>query len=411
MRVGLLTGLILIVICNQITAQQVCSSFDYQQKELLANPAFNIKVSEIEEFIKHNTTANASPSLQRSHLPLITIPVVIHILYNNDDENVPDVFITNQLAMLNQCFRRLNADSVNTPGRFQGLAADCDIEFKLAVSDPQRRPTTGVIRKYTSIKRWEGDDKVKFASKGGSDAWNTGQYLNIWICNLKYVLGYASFPGGAAEKDGIVMNYSAFKWQKTIVHEAGHWMGLRHVWGDSDCGDDLVHDTPKQMTSTYGCPSGIRITCNNGPDGDMYMNYMDVTDGGCTNLFTEGQKMRMRSLFDEGGVRSSLLSSHALLPPSNNEIPLPEPEDKPKQRLVNIYPNPAIAEITLDLPVNQNWVGSTLQVSSVQGITLLNVKVTSHIMKVNVSSLKPGVYFITGKPESGTTIKQKLVKI
>lgn len=408
MRIGSLMGLVLLVICNQVTAQQTCLSFEYRQQQLQADPALTIKVDQIEQFIRQRT-GSASFLTGRQHLPLITIPVVVHVLYNNDDQNVSDAFIANQLAVLNQNFRRLNADSVNTPSRFQSLAADCDIEFKLAISDPQRRPTTGIIRKYTTLTQWVTDDQVKFTSKGGSDAWDRDKYLNIWVCNLRWVGGYASFPGGDAAKDGIVMNYNVFKWQKTTVHEAGHWMGLRHIWGDADCGDDLVDDTPKQLTGTYGCPTGIRSTCSNGANGDMYMNYMDVTDAGCTNLFTEGQKMRMRTVFDEGGARVSLLRSHALLPPTNFEIPLPE--DPPKLLLANVYPNPATTDITLDLPDDVRWAGNAIRITSVQGTQLMQIQVTSKIMTVNISNLKPGMYFITTKRENGTIIKQKLVKI
>lgn len=410
MRVGLLTILILLVICNQIAAQQVCSSFEYRQQQLQADHALSIKVDQVEQFIKQRT-GSAAFLTGRQHLPLITIPVVIHILYNNDDQNITDAFIATQMDVLNQAFRRLNADSVNTPSRFQALATDCDIEFKLAISDPQRRPTTGIIRKRTAVTQWVGDDQMKYNSKGGSDAWPSDKYLNIWICNLKWVAGYASFPGGDPAKDGIVMNYGVFKWQKTTVHEAGHWMGLRHIWGDSDCGDDLIDDTPKQSTGTYGCPSGIRSTCSNGPKGDMYMNYMDVTDAGCTNLFTEGQKMRMRTVFDPGGPRISLLSSYALLPPTNFEIPVPVPEEKPVTLSLHMYPNPAATEVTLDLSYDTRWIGNTVRVTSVQGAQLIQSQITSKILTINVSSLKPGIYFITAKREDGAIIKHKLVKI
>jgi hypothetical protein len=410
MRVGSILALGLIIICQCAEAQQKCSSFEYRQQALLADPALSAKVSEIEAFIKQK---QATASFQRQHLPLITIPVVVHVLYNNSDQNIPDQIIARQLAMMNACFRRLNADSVNTPSRFQGLAADCDIEFKLAISDPQKRPTTGIIRKYTSVTKWMSDDKMKFASSGGDDAWDSNNYLNLWICNLGWIQGYASFPGGDAAKDGIVMNYDAFKWQKTTVHEAGHWLGLRHVWGDEYCGDDLVDDTPKQGSATNGCPTGFRSSCSNGELGDMYMNYMDVTSSECVNLFTEGQKKRMRAVLDPGGVRNSLLTSYALLPPTNNEIPVPEekPEEQPKVSTTNVFPNPAIAEITIDVSDNTSWIGNTVQITSVQGTSLMQVKLTAKTTTANISSLKPGIYFITAKKEDGASIKQKLIKM
>jgi hypothetical protein len=407
MRVGSIIVLVFIVACQHTGAQQICSSFEYRQQQLLADPALNIKVSQVEEFIKNK---KATASFQRQHLPLITIPVVVHIIYNNSDQEVTDAHITKQIALLNQCFRRLNADSIYTPARFQPLAADCDIEFKLAISDPQRRPTTGIIRKYSPVSKWEANDNMKFSSQGGSDAWDSDQYLNIWVCNLTRVYGYASFPGGATEKDGIVLNYGLFKANnKTIVHEAGHWFGLRHLWGDEYCGDDSVDDTPKQGSGTNGCPAGIRQSCSNGPDGDMYMNFMDVTEGTCTNLFTEGQKMRMRTVLDPGGARYSLLSSFALLPPTNHEIPVPE--EQPEWSYASIYPNPATAVITIDVSYDFRWIGNTIQITSAQGIPLMQVKLTAKVTSVNVASLRPGVYFITAKKEDGATIKQKLIKM
>lgn len=408
MRTGLLFVLLLFIIGSHVNAQQGCASFEYRQQELLLNPALKSKINEIEAFIQQKKASGTSATA-REHQPLITIPVVVHILYNNADENVADIFVTKQLDILNKAFRRQNADSNNTPIRFRSLAADCDIEFKLAISDPQRRPTTGVIRKYTPVKKWVADDRMKYSSKGGDDAWDSNKYLNIWVCNLSYVNGYATFPGGAAEKDGVVLSYGVFKWQTTIIHETGHWLSLKHIWGDDYCGDDLVDDTPKQSSYSSGCPSGIRSTCSNGPDGDMYMNYMDVTSGECTNLFTEGQKKRMRSLFALGGARTSLLSSYALLPPTNHEIPVPE--ETPKSFTTTIYPNPAATEITLDFSYDTRWVGRSVTITSLQGLPMIQVQVSSKVMKINVEKLKPGVYFVTGKNEDGTTIKQKLVKI
>jgi hypothetical protein len=173
----------------------------------------------------------------------------------------------------------------------------------------------------------------------------------------------------------------------------------------------MVDDTPKQGSYSSGCPSGIRSTCTNGPDGDMYMNYMDVTSGECTNLFTEGQKKRMRSLFTSGGVRALLLSSHGLLPPTNYETPVPEPEEKPKTFTTTIYPNPAVTEITVDFSNDIRWVGKSVTITSLQGLPMIQVQVNAKMLKINVEKLKPGVYFITGRNEDGTTIKQKLVKI
>ncbi|RYF77048.1 MAG: zinc metalloprotease, partial [Cytophagaceae bacterium] len=142
--------------------------------------------------------------------------------------------------------------------------------------------------------------------------------LNIWICNIGGgILGYAQFPGGSAATDGVVIGpqyfgntgYVAAPYDKgrTATHEIGHWLNLRHIWGDASCGNDLVADTPTQQTANYGCPSFPHVTCGNGANGDMYMNYMDYTNDPCMYMFTNGQTTRSRALFASDGVRNTFV--------------------------------------------------------------------------------------------------------
>ena len=161
---------------------------------------------------------------------------------------------------------------------------------------------------------------MKKVSTGGLDAWNASKYLNLWVCNLSGgVLGYAQFPGGAAATDGVVILTTAFgkggsaaspfNLGRTATHEVGHWLNLRHIWGDANCGNDLVSDTPTQQTSNYGCPSFPHVTCSNGSNGDMFMNYMDYVDDRCMYMFSTGQSTRMNALFASGGARVGLVTS------------------------------------------------------------------------------------------------------
>lgn len=251
---------------------------------------------------------------------VINIPVVVHVVYNTSAQNISDAQIRSQIDVLNEDFRKLNADRVNTPSAFSSLAADVEINFCLASKTPSGTATTGIVRKSTTVTSFIDDDKVKYSSYGGDNAWNTSQYLNIWVCNLgSDLLGYAQFPGGPTATDGVVMLYSAFgrtgtvyspyNKGRTATHEVGHWLNLRHIWGDASCGNDLVGDTPTQQTSNYGCPSYPHRTCSNTTSGDMFMNYMDYTNDGCMNMFTTGQKTRMQALFASGGARASLLTS------------------------------------------------------------------------------------------------------
>ncbi len=171
-----------------------------------------------------------------------------------------------------------------------------------------------------STTSFSQDGKVKSSTTGGDDAWNTSKYLNIWVCNLgNSLLGYAKFSGGPTSTDGVVILYTAFGRRGNIVssfnkgrtatYEVGHWLNLRHIWGDANCGNDFVYDTPTQPTSNKGCPSYPHITYSN--SGDMSMNYMDYTNDACMYMFNAGQSNRMNALFVSGGARASIITSTA----------------------------------------------------------------------------------------------------
>lgn len=420
MRLLFLGTLFIVAINGQLAAQNACLSTEYRDKQLQNTPTLAFKLEEVESFIQKKLAEKSTSTLStaRGNGPAkLTIPVVVHIIYHKDDENINDERVYNQIAVLNDCFRRLNSDTVNTPARFRALAADCEIEFELAKSDPRKRATTGIVRKYSPVTQWDADDNIKYSAQTGDDAWDSRYYLNIWVCNLRHASGYSSFPGGPAEKDGIVLSYNVFgtngnagyEGGKTAVHETGHWLGLRHIWGDSYCGDDWVNDTPKQGNFTTGCPSGIRISCSNGPDGDMYMNYMDISSDACTNLFTKGQKERMLALFTQGGARNTLLTSTGLNPPVYSEIPAPD--DEPRWFHPQLYPNPAISEIMLDVAYDIRWIGKTVNISNAQGIVVMQVTINNKLQKIELNKLSPGIYFISAKKEDGATIKQKFIKM
>ncbi len=371
------------------------------------DPSLAERTAAVESFIRRQQDAG-NPALRQMSQGVIKIPVVVHVLYHEPSQNISNEAVRLQIEMLNKCFRRQNADTVNTPIAFRPVAADCEIEFELAISDPWRRATTGINRKYTPVKIWETDDKMKFASEMGIDAWDPTSYLNIWVCNLRTRGGYSSLPGSAPDKDGIVISVASFGNSRIAVHEAGHWMGLRHIWGDASCGDDLVDDTPVQGAYTPGCPSGIRSSCNNGPAGDMYMNYMDFTMDACINLFTKGQKMRMRAVFDEGGVREPILSSRAFDRPLIQEIPLPEKD--PDWLYANFYPNPGRDKLWVDVSFDERWIGKEIAFYNLQGQQVLQVRIETKVQVIDISRLAPGIYFASGKRADGAIIRQKFVK-
>jgi hypothetical protein len=235
MRTKLIIALILLVTAIRVNAQRTCATTEYQQKALRNDPSLAERISAIERFTNQQVISDQSRDLQAT---VIKIPVVVHILYHFPHQNISDAQVQSQIAALNRDFRRLAADSANTPAAFKPLAADMEIEFQLAISDPKRRSTTGIIRKYTPIIEWEANDRMKFSSETGDDAWDPSQYLNIWVCSLDQVVGYSSVPGGPQNVDGIVIGYGAFgtinthgtyNMGKTAVHEVGHWLNLRHL--------------------------------------------------------------------------------------------------------------------------------------------------------------------------------------
>jgi hypothetical protein len=395
-------------------AQRECASSEYINQQKLIDPSLVNRINDVEQFVRRQKLAKTEG---QDAPAVIKIPVVVHVLYKSSNQNISDEQIKSQLDVLNADFRRRNADTVNTPQRFKPFAADVSIEFVLATADPKGRATTGIIRKATNVAKWSMDDKMKFSSQGGDDAWDSRYYLNIWVTDIGSMLGYSSLPGSPIEKDGVVINYTAFgtintvapyNLGRTATHEVGHWLGLKHIWGDSYCGDDLVDDTPKQGNFTPGCPGSFRSTCSNGELGDMYMNYMDYTNDACMNLFTQGQKQRILSLFSTGGPRNLLLSSKGLSKPWTTEAPVEEvitESSKPK-----FYPNPAQGELTLNLDSNGDWMGKTISIVSINGVVVSRFQINAKTQKISLAQLKPGMYFIQGENEN-QKIREKLIKL
>jgi hypothetical protein len=251
------------------------------------------------------------------NLGVITIPVYVHVIYNNSNQNISDAQINSQIAVLNDDFARTNSDAGNTPSVFQDVAADTEIQFVL----------TAVTRKSSTRTSWGTNDAMKFASSGGVDAITPETHLNIWVCNIGGgILGYAQFPGGPSASDGVVVGPNFFGTQgylsspfdggRTATHEVGHYLNLRHIWGDGGCNvDDFVNDTPLAGSPNYtGTPCVFPgpNTCSpkgrpgQPDDSDMFQNYMDYSDDACMNLFTLGQKERMRAVFLAGGPREAM---------------------------------------------------------------------------------------------------------
>ncbi|MEV0695575.1 zinc metalloprotease [Streptomyces sp. NPDC050388] len=257
-----------------------------------------------------------------------SIPVVVHVVHNTPQQDISDAQITSQIDVLNQDFRKKNPDVTDVPPVWKSIAADARIEFHLATTDPLGQPTNGITRTPTLLRDFDTDDTVKFSLGGGQDAWPANTYLNIWVCQLRSgLLGYAQFPGGAAATDGVVITHTGFgttgtatapfNGGRTATHEIGHWLNLRHIWGDDGdgcTGSDFVADTPNQAGPNMGVPGFPKTSCSNAPNGDMFMNYMDYTDDAAMFMFTKGQVARMDAILDN--ARLVLTRQAAALTPN-----------------------------------------------------------------------------------------------
>lgn len=233
----------------------------------------------------------------------ISIPVIVNILEDYNGQ-VSQAQIDSQIDVLNEDYNNQNPNTSNVPSEFASLVADCDISFTLA----------GVNRKISSRAEWGTADAMKLSSQGGIDVTDPANYLNVWVCNIGGgILGYAQFPGGDPATDGVVLGIEYFGVTggvygggRTATHEVGHWLNLRHIWGDGRCRqDDFVDDTPSSDRANYGCPTYPTLHCKS---ADMTMNYMDYVYDECMYMFTVGQNDRMRALFTAGGARESFVN-------------------------------------------------------------------------------------------------------
>ncbi len=295
--------------------QRRCATMDVHHRMLAESAEYRQARSSIENATRARATVGDGPRFAG----VARIPVVVHVVWNTADQNVSDAQIRSQIDVLNRDFRATNTDVGTVPDVFRDLVADSRVEFFLATTDPDGNPTDGITRTATDVASFFSDDGIKSSASGGADAWPADRYLNVWTGQLGGgLLGYAQFPGGPPETDGVVILHSAFGTTgtatapfhlgRTATHEVGHYLNLFHIWGDdgSGCGgSDEVDDTPNQGGPNVGVPTFPHVSCNNGPNGDLFMNYMDYVDDAVMVMFTKGQAARMEACLD--AVRSSLI--------------------------------------------------------------------------------------------------------
>jgi hypothetical protein len=373
-------------------------------------------------FICQITSAQTS-NAGSADAQVITIPVVVHVLHSSSS-NITDEQIISQIYALNCNFNCENPDIDKVPAVFKKVAGVANIRFALAKVDPSGKATSGITRTKSAREMWSNDDKVKNPAFGGVAPWDASSYLNIWVCNMiPGLLGYASAPGSPAATDGVVIKMSifgttgvgSFGLGRTAVHEVGHWLNLKHLWGDKECGSDEVDDTPPQRTYNQGVPSFPRIGTGcaaANPYGDMFMNFMDFTNDAAMMMFTKGQVKRMRALFDEGGARHSILSSKALGQPnlgtpgttSANNLIVSVPAHVEAVASAKLFPNPATDRITISAENEKSISGSAYSIYAADGRIVTSGIVSSNNFSLNISSLQRGIFFVKIGEDAGKQV-------
>ncbi|MDH4471395.1 MAG: PKD domain-containing protein, partial [Fluviicola sp.] len=354
-----LLALLILGLTNYSSAQTVrCYTDEQHAARMAANPDLESK----EDFEQWVQEALSDMDQHKIIGGVYQIPVVFHIIHSGEavgsGTNISQAAVQSQIDVLNEDFRRIfGSNGWNT----HPAGADTQIEFCLAQRRPDGSAFTagqpGVNRILYStisatappystafvdatVKTWTYNGGVATATRG----WDPNKYMNIWICALSGgILGYAQFPqspiGGmgcgspAVATDGVVFTSTSigksavtgfagpYNEGRTATHEVGHWLGLRHIWGDGGCTvDDYCNDTPEAAAANFGCPGGTN-SCTAAPDAgpDMIENYMDYTDDLCMNIFTNDQKQRMRAVLEGSPLRRSLINSDACTPPNPSD--------------------------------------------------------------------------------------------
>jgi len=400
----------------QIPATRTCATMEANSPEAIAN--FEEQIAPQVAAYLQNVSGNNSPEA------VYNIPTIVHIIHNSSESvgsgrNIPNARVLEQIQILNDDFRRTNADKINTPSGFVGVAADCQINFCLITKYPSGHPSAG----QTLPER--GVDRVSTSAISGisnttsgysmstidntikpATSWNPNEVMNIWVCQLQSgLLGYATFPNsGSANKDGTVMGYqffgktssSPYHLGRTTTHEVGHWLGCYHIWGDDNgacSGSDQVSDTPNQANSTGGCPSGTRTDgCTGSSPGIMYQNYMDYSNDACMNVFTAGQKARMQSVMASQPRRSTLNGFSATLCAATGIDDLENVDG------ISIYPNPTKNIINISSAVIKN---SEVAIYNMLGEMIYqNNSTTKNTITVDMTNQPNGVYFVKVKSDN-----------
>ncbi len=383
-------------------SQDRCHTDHYVDQLIKKDPELETRMAQQEE--AYQAYVEQKSKMKQSAAPgdIVNIPVVFHVVYKTNAQNIPDIRILEQINQLNMDYSASNPDTSIVPLEFKPFISDTKIRFLLATVDPDGNPTNGITRDTTSKYSFDiGLDDIKYSSLGGVDAWDTDEYLNIWVGNISSgILGYAMPPVNAGNSnDGVVIGYSYVGYNnngqydkgRTATHEVGHYLGLEHVWGQGGCfSDDGIQDTPMQSGPHYGVSVHPIASCES---NDMFTNYMDYGNDEVLVMFTTDQKTRMEYSLD------ILRGDVGMFEPVGIEEEVPE--------LLSVYPNPSSDIVNIDF--NENVDAGQLNIIDITGRTYhrQNVSGTEKVT-IDVSNFVQGLYFIQFKNNT-QSIQHKIV--
>lgn len=396
----LIATALLLFISGKIFAQRTCASYEHLQEQMKNDPVFARKVQEQEKSFDHYIRQSQA---KKGKPTTLTIPVVVHVVYNTAQQNISDAQVQSQIDVLNEDFAATNKDYNNYDAGYGTVKGDANIQFCLV----QTRHVS------TNRRSFVANDGVKKSQQGGDDAIDPMHTLNIWVCNLgQSLLGYAQFPGGPPETFGIVILYSAFgrgsqyslltayNLGRTATHELGHCLGLRHIWGDAKCGNDFVDDTPLHDSPNYGCPGeGHRSLCTGTPL-EMWMDYMDYTDDRCMYFFSDGQVSRADFFFDSDPQLQSIITSSCTTTTTSTLLTSSGPSTISGRTAggeFNVYPSVTSGRVTIDFSTSENGVAE-INVYNVSGALVIRQRIAvaqgMNAKTIDLSNVQNGVYIL-----------------